>query len=113
VDDAEDFDPVLNGSIENRVTPHREMPERRDVMLSVFTDSRMLRVEFAPLEKLSPEAVRRLDALTVQIIEDLLQVFLCLVCSQNTRTTVLKTGVSAALTSQRPRNLNTVAVPSG
>lgn len=76
VDDADDFDAVGDGPIENCVVPHRKMSEVRGVLRRARSDLRVLRVEFARLIELDGEAVRSIAALGIEVIENPFQVFL-------------------------------------
>jgi hypothetical protein len=78
VDDANYFNAVFDGSIEDCVAPHGEMPEIRCVFFGTRSDLRMVRVKLARLVKLDREAVRCVGPLAVQVIEDSFQVLLSL-----------------------------------
>jgi hypothetical protein len=79
VDDADDFDAVFKGPVEDGVIPNCELSELRGVLLRSCPDFRVRRVQVAGLLEFDCEAVCSLGVLTIEVIEDFFQVLLSLV----------------------------------
>jgi len=76
VEDADEFDTVLNGPVEDGVVSDGEVPKVRDIRLGTGTDLRVRCVELARLLEPGRESVGGLAAPGIEVVENPLQVTL-------------------------------------